>query len=98
VPADFARQLERENSALKRRILDDNKAYGCELRDPSGTIWDYAKELQKDKERLDWLANKMECHCHDEDGFDSWLWIKAPATNKNLRAAIDAAMVKRSNG
>ena len=92
------RQLERENVVLKQRILDDNKAYGCELRDPYGTIWDHAKRLQQenaalreDKERLDWLNIHMECHCHDEDGFHSWLWVKAPATNKDLRAASDAA-------
>lgn len=95
---ETSRNLERENAALKQRILDDNKAYGCELMDPSGTIWDHAKRLQQenaalraDKERLDWLNIHMECHCHDEDGFHSWLWVKAPATNKDLRAAIDAA-------
>lgn len=48
-------------------------------------------ESEKDTERLDWLDARLECHCHEEDGFDSWLWVKAPATNKNLRAAIDAA-------
>ena len=58
--SDFARGLELEVSLLRKRILDDNKAYGCELRDPSGTIWDNAKRLQHDnaalradKERLD---------------------------------------------
>ena len=56
-------ELESENAALKQRILDDNKAYGCEIRDPSGTIWDYAQKLQKenaslreDKARMDHLA------------------------------------------
>lgn len=29
-----------------QRILDDNKAYGCELLDPAGTIWDHAKKLE----------------------------------------------------
>lgn len=46
------KQLERENTALKQRILDDNKAYGCEIRDPSGTIWDHAQKLQKENAAL----------------------------------------------
>lgn len=54
-------RLEHENSALitqadrlrarvaelEARILSDNKAYGCELRDPNGTIWEYAETLKK---------------------------------------------------
>ena len=32
---------------LEARILADNKAYGCELRDPNGTIWEYAETLKK---------------------------------------------------
>jgi hypothetical protein len=45
-------ELERENAALKQRILDDNKAYGCELMDPSETIWDHAKRLQQENAAL----------------------------------------------
>ena len=45
-------KLECENAALKQRILDDNKAYGCELRDQAGTIWDHAKRLQKENAEL----------------------------------------------
>jgi hypothetical protein len=48
----FARELERENATLKQRILDDNKTYGFELRDPSGTIWDHAKKLQTENDAL----------------------------------------------
>lgn len=32
---------------LGARIPSDNKAYGCELRDPNGTIWEYAETLKK---------------------------------------------------
>lgn len=62
--ADRLAELERDVAALKQRIIDDNRAHGCELRDPSGTIWDHAKRLQDenaalraDKERLEWLED-----------------------------------------
>ena len=98
--ADRLSELERENAALKQRILDDNKAYGCELMDPSGTIWDHAKRLQQenaalraDKERLDWLDHNA----------IPWTWMSPEKidglgpivvtwkSNRTLRAAIDAA-------
>ncbi len=37
--------------ALRLRA-EDNKAYGCELMDPYGTIWEYAAALKKENERL----------------------------------------------
>jgi len=98
--ADRLAELERENAELKQRILDDNKAYGCELMDPSGTIWDHAKRLQDenaalraDKERLDWLDHNA----------IPWNWMSTEKinglgqivvtwkSNRTLRAAIDAA-------
>ena len=46
----FETALDRANTKIKEleaRILSDNKAYGCELRDPNGTIWEYAETLKK---------------------------------------------------
>ena len=99
-PREMIAHLQRENAALKQRILDDNKAYGCELMDPSGTIWDHAKRLQDenfalraDKERLDWLDHNA----------IPWTWMSPEKidglgpivvtwkSNRTLRAAIDAA-------
>ena len=61
-------QLRARVTTLEQRILDDNKAFGCELRDPNGTIWEHADKLQKenadlrrDREDLDWL----EKHFHE---------------------------------
>lgn len=31
---------------LEDQIFQIHKDYGCEIRDPCGTIWDYAKKLQ----------------------------------------------------
>jgi len=45
VAARFARQLERELTAARQEIKDLHKAYGFELRDPNGTIWEYAAKI-----------------------------------------------------
>jgi hypothetical protein len=52
-----------EIERLKHRILDDNKAYGCELRDPYGTIWEYAEKLRQENERL--KAQQAETDCEN---------------------------------
>ncbi len=40
--ANEAGRLRAEVERLKKQIRDDNRAYGCELRDPYGTIWEQA--------------------------------------------------------
>ena len=47
------RELERELTAVteqrdewKAKFIQQNKDLGCEMMDPDGTIWDYAKKLQ----------------------------------------------------
>lgn len=72
--ADRLAELERENAALKQRILDDNKAYGCELMDPSGTIWDHAKRLQQENAVLRKMlsdADELERYS-GSDGHRQW--------------------------
>jgi hypothetical protein len=48
VRSGLARKLERERDAWKAKFIQQNKDLGCEMMDPNGTIWDYAKKLQKD--------------------------------------------------
>jgi Mg2+ and Co2+ transporter CorA len=88
-------RLERENAALKQRILDDNKAYGCELRDPSGTIWDHAKQLQAEnaalRAALDQQANYQRDLRADRDRLD-WVCEHLFTT----RSAIDAKLEKEA--
>jgi len=55
VPSSCARKLERERDTAiaeldvwKAKFIQQNKDLGCEMMDPNGTIWDYAKKLQKD--------------------------------------------------
>ena len=67
VHAVFARTLERELIAitaerdqlraeverLTKQIKDDNRSYGCELRDPNGTIWQQATKDHARAERAE---------------------------------------------
>lgn len=62
---DYQRdQLRARVTTLEQRILDDNKAFGCELRDPNGTIWEHADKLQK--ENAD-LRQSLENHAQAND-------------------------------
>jgi chromosome segregation ATPase len=49
----FAQQLERELAAAKDALLKAHKDYGCELRDPNGTIWEHAAKVQQQSDRLE---------------------------------------------
>ena len=44
--------LEGEVATMKQKFADLNREYGCELRDPNGTIWEYCAELQKENAEL----------------------------------------------
>ena len=70
ITAAFARQLERELTAMseqrdewKAKYIQQNKDLGCEQMDPDGTIWDYAKKVQTDlstmTEQRDRLAEAL---------------------------------------
>jgi len=46
-------QLRAEVERLKKQIKDDNRSYGCELRDPYGTIWQQATNDHARAERAE---------------------------------------------
>ena len=69
--------MERENAALKQRIIDDNKAYGCELMDPSGTIWDHAKRLQDENAALRELTSTLGAPNHINVPVEQWRELRA---------------------
>jgi hypothetical protein len=48
ISVHFGRELERELTAARAEIKDLHKAYGFELRDPNGTIWDYAAKMKEE--------------------------------------------------
>jgi hypothetical protein len=41
-----------ERDKWKAKFIQQNKDLGCEMMDPAGTIWDYAKKLQDENEAL----------------------------------------------
>ena len=45
--------LRAEVERLKKQIKDDNRSYGCELRDPNGTIWEQAAKDHARAERAE---------------------------------------------
>lgn len=73
VNPDFARRLERERDEWKQKFIQQNKDLGCEMMDPNGTIWDYAKKLQEEnkalQEQLDAaiMLGKMQERRHERD-------------------------------
>ena len=40
--------VRKERDEWKHKFIQQNKDLGCEMMDPGGTIWDYAKNLQDD--------------------------------------------------
>ena len=40
--------VRKERDEWKKKFIQQNKDLGCEMMDPNGTIWDYAKNLQDD--------------------------------------------------
>lgn len=51
VPAHVAKRLEREKNEARKGLADLNRELGFELMDPSGTIWEHAKNLQRALDR-----------------------------------------------
>ena len=49
---DIAKRLEIERDEWKQKFIQQNKDLGCEMMDPNGTIWDYAKKLQEENKAL----------------------------------------------
>ena len=86
-------RLRAEVERLTKQIKDDNRAYGCELRDPNGTIWEQAAKDHARAERaeaaLAFIASNggttHETECGPISCNGSWCAEQA-------RAAIDAAM------
>ena len=48
-----AERAEAEVERLTKQIKDDNRSYGCELRDPNGTIWEQAAKDHARAERAE---------------------------------------------
>jgi hypothetical protein len=49
---DENNRLTDEVELWKSKFIQQNKDLGCEQMDPNGTIWDHAKKLQAENDRL----------------------------------------------
>jgi hypothetical protein len=47
---DRVAKLEKERDQWKAKFIQANKDYGCELRDPYGTIWEHAAQVEKERD------------------------------------------------
>jgi len=57
-------RLRAEVERLMKQIKDDNRSYGCELRDPNGTIWEQAT---KDRARAERAEAELKCYADAVD-------------------------------
>ncbi len=49
-----------ERDKWQAKFIQQNKDLGCEMMDPGGTIWDYAKQVQDENKRLKELLEEKE--------------------------------------
>jgi hypothetical protein len=82
VHEDAYRELERERDEWKAKYIQQNKALGCEMMDPAGTIWDYASATQRENVQL-----KREVES------ERALANEASATWRKMREERDAALI-----
>jgi hypothetical protein len=82
VHEDAYRELERERDEWKAKYIQQNKALGCEMMDPAGTIWDYASATQRENVQLKREVERERALANE-----------AIATWKKTREERDAALI-----
>jgi HPt (histidine-containing phosphotransfer) domain-containing protein len=98
----FAQQLERELAAAKDALLKAHKDYGCELRDPNGTIWEHAAKVQQQRDRLEReladlkesIANMSHPNCLDLLRELAEAWQQRDRLAEALRELCETLLVK----
>jgi hypothetical protein len=95
----MAATLVRERDEWKAKYIQQNKDLGCEMMDPNGTIWDYAKKVQHEltvvTKQRDQLEGKI---CFELGGHpDSKLWGDAGLIAATMRCvdALDTVTEQR---
>ena len=94
-------QLRVEVERLKKQIKDDNRSYGCELRDPNGTIWEQATKDRARAERAELEVERLKrdyeydhkCLCEVRDRCELW---KQRA--EHAEADLDQVACARTDG
>jgi len=92
-------QARRERNEWKAKYIQQNKDLGCEMMDPNGTIWDYAKKVQRELTVVTKQRDQLEERLRVELGGnpDSELWGDAGLIAATMRCvdALDAATEQR---
>ncbi len=60
IPADESKKTP-DQVIIAKALLRVDAEYGCEVRDPSGTIWDYSKKVEQERDALQkqvWLLQE----------------------------------------
>ena len=95
----MAATLERERDEWKAKYIQQNKDLGCEMMDPNGTIWDYAKKVQRELTVVIKQRDQLEGRLRVELGGhpDSKLWGDAGLIAATMRCvdALDTATEQR---
>jgi len=93
-------RLRAEVERLKKQIKDDNRSYGCELRDPNGTIWeqaakDHARAEKAEAECVKW--NRLLLMSRDDRENDLMSEIDEQARLLGLSANQNAILLTKVN-
>jgi len=95
----MAATLVRERDEWKAKYIQQNKDIGCEMMDPNGTIWDYAKKVQRELTVVTKQLDNFEERLRVELGGhpDSELWGDAGLIAATMRCvdALDAVTEQR---
>ena len=96
---ELCQTLRKERDEWKAKHIQQNKDLGCEMMDPNGTIWDYAKKLQKDIAAINDRRDNFEERLRVELGGhpDSELWGDAGLIAATMRCvdALDGVTEQR---
>lgn len=97
--AEILDQARRERDEWKAKYIQQNKDLGCEQMDPNGTIWDYAKKVQRELTVVTKQRDNFEDRLRVELGGhpDSELWGDAGLIAATMRCvdALDAVTEQR---
>ena len=95
----MAATLVRERNEWKAKYIQQNKDLGCEMMDPNGTIWDYAKKVQRELTVVTKQRDNFEERLRVELGGhpDSELWGDAGLIAATMRCvnALDGITEQR---
>jgi len=99
IPYAIGKKLERERDEWKAKYIQQNKDLGCEMMDPNGTIWDYAKKVQRELTVVTKQRDNFEGRLRVELGGhpDSELWGDAGLIAATMRCvdALDVVTEQR---